>query len=171
MVQQKALHGPQSFSEILFSVRFIVCQFLGEGAATWDEFKKTSGVVLTTDYSGIGSPEIACAFIVEALRHHGHLSTTQAASFVLCWRACELVGSCRSVLADHHDAFAPKHIMGDLLERLPACVKTSLSSLYKKHLNAFTKAWAHGAGAKQCNKSLQSSESSNGLQGEGEIKG
>jgi hypothetical protein len=58
--------GPTTYEEILVTLRFIVQQAfccLGDGfSQTWDSIK-ACGIVVSTDYSGIGTAELAAGLL------------------------------------------------------------------------------------------------------------
>lgn len=123
-------------------VRAIVCHFftsLGPSIEQQWNAMKGEGIVITTDYSGIGTSEFAIALIMEALIHYGHLATTEAEQFAIFWRSCDILRSCRKVMKDMPAAHKPRHIAGDLLTRLSSDVLHRLRVALKAALRDFTK--------------------------------
>jgi hypothetical protein len=71
-------------------------------------------VVMTTSYSGIGSAEWAMAFIKKAFESYNCYVEVEFYS------ACDFAPSCRRMLQQHREP--PKHIFGDLQDRVPAAL-------------------------------------------------
>ena len=118
-------------------MRFIVRQLFytcDAIAKSW-ELVRACGIVVSTDYSGIGRAEVAVALLLEALQHHSKLPAEKAASFAVIWRASEVESSRRKVLLSHPPQHRPRHIMGDILYRIGWRTKVVLRALLNKHLN------------------------------------
>lgn len=75
------------------------------------------GVVMSTDYSGIGTPEMSMSMILHAMVSKGHLPPGSVESLFKVWRAGDIESSCRKVLATY-GRHQPEHITGDILRRL-----------------------------------------------------
>ena len=73
------------------------------------------GVVVSTDYSGYGSAELA-------VRHIG--AVLQAGTECIFWRACDLMEKRRTMLMSG-DA-QPTHVFGDLLQRVGQQTRNAL---------------------------------------------
>lgn len=74
-----------------------------------------SGVILRTDYSGIGGAEEALQQIITACNER--LSSSTTASSVQ--RSGDLLSHCRWLLCQHRGATAPQCVHGNILDRMP----------------------------------------------------
>ena len=82
--------------------------------------KLRQGVAVVTDYSGVGSPEIALEFIVQALQKRCGQSDDSAGLQLRCLYAADADAQCRRVLLSHSTGVAaPCCVLGNMLERCP----------------------------------------------------
>lgn len=89
---------------------------------------------VNTDYSGVGSPEIALHSILQAA-----LPGSRDNDHVLCWRASDILHVARRCLAANRGVFAPRHIFGDLLMRVGKATRTSLRRAYTEAEDEFNR--------------------------------
>lgn len=92
----------------------------------------TNGVNLRTDYSGVGTPEVALAHIQTAMERLG-LNTGRG---LRCSAASDIEASCRRILKAHVGRSRPACVFGDILERLPAHVLSDVKRLLDVHKRA-----------------------------------
>ena len=81
-----------------------------------DKFKE-NGVILTTDYSGVGTPETALSFILVALKRMGFdlARTNTGERAVRFASAGDLSAHCRKILLNHEGDLKPEcHLIGQL---------------------------------------------------------
>ena len=102
-----ALMWPAHFSKAMQDNR-LRCGFFERLVETLGK-----GLDMSTDYSGVGQPEISMNNIVAHLRQIG-MNVGQG---VRCVRASDISAVCRRVLLAHVDG--PEHVHGDLLHRVP----------------------------------------------------
>lgn len=88
-------------------------------------------IILSTDYSGMGSFEMAGDLVVDRLQDV--LSLPELPLCVACHRAADFDGECRKVLMSHTGPFAPKHVQADILNRLDGKTLDRLHAILKKH--------------------------------------
>jgi hypothetical protein len=81
------------------------------------------GLQVNTDYSGMGSAEIALHSILEATLPTG-------GGNVLCWRACDINHSARKCLAANVGASSSSHIFGNIMMRVSKVTRTLLQRAY-----------------------------------------
>ena len=78
--------------------------------------KFREGICLTTDYSGVGTPEACLQFLYQALQKQ----CADSESFqVCCLCVCDADAECRRVLLRHVGPAAPNCVLGDILDRCP----------------------------------------------------
>ena len=110
--------GPAAYEEIFeladYMIGAVRCGFLNQGLAIDETLNGLQGrsLVLTTNYSGIGSAEWSLKFLQKALAARGCQLQCRVYSVT------DISEECRTVLAAHTPP--PEHISGDLLERVPA---------------------------------------------------
>ena len=85
---------------------------------------KGDGIVLTSDYSGMGGAEEAMRLVAEALAR----KYNSAGKPVRFARSGDKSMSCRRVLAAHTGDCTPTCITGDILERLPKRMRRRLET-------------------------------------------
>jgi hypothetical protein len=85
------------------------------------------GIVLTTSYTGTGSVECAMAMIAETVGER-----TGKDIKLVVYSACDLATSARQCLQSHHDASRPRHVFGDLLDRLAPLDQNKLNEICKE---------------------------------------
>ena len=84
---------------------------------------------MVTDYSGVGSAEIACHFIHAAAERRSNSRVIKRPVFL---RASDSNPDCRSVLLNHRGSSKPTCVMCNLLDRVPkALLETWKASLSK----------------------------------------
>ena len=105
--------------------------FDGALASTFQKF----GLCLTTDYSGMGCPEIAAAHLQEACRHVSGSAMEQWPG-LRCRKASDCSPSCRRVLMSHVGPSAPACVFGDMLNRAPADVVAKILHILQVHRGA-----------------------------------
>ena len=95
-----------------------------------------AGVLLVTDYSGIGTAEMCLAMIREALIYFQVIGPD--VDFRV-WRACDTELSCRRVLSSyqHH---RPEHVLKNILDSLPSESLQNLQEMLAEHRGGFTRA-------------------------------
>ena len=92
------------------------------------------GVVLTTDYSGIGCPEEAFHHVVSACKAFaGSLGETvpEDATF-RCLRGGDVAMHCRQVLLKHAGTFRPMCVHCDIMERCPKKLLRRMTNFHKR---------------------------------------
>lgn len=127
--------GPQTYQDLFTWPAFFVDAILqkdnedpdlGIGVNMVNKFH--SGLHVVTDYSGVGSPEVACHFIHKALQNRaGSGYHIPPPCFV---RASDSDPDCRAVLLSHEGESAPGCVMGDLLERCPPLLLQEWKALW-----------------------------------------
>ncbi|CAK8998033.1 unnamed protein product [Durusdinium trenchii] len=105
------------------------------------------GIALRTDYSGLGSPEEAMSKVLTALQDRSFTQFDPSKFFAQ--RAGDLESSCRKVLMNHQDTFAPKCVHGDILDRCPPAVLQALKTQQKVHRDRAQERIDHG---EQCKR-------------------
>lgn len=80
----------------------------------------TRGLLVNTDYSGMGGVEIALGMLLVVIQ-----PLLPSAANVLFWRAADLAEECRRILLAPAKG-APEHVFGDLMSRVPKDVRRSL---------------------------------------------
>ena len=83
----------------------------------------SNGVILTTDFSGYGSGEIAMADLLDAFMQQ----TGAPAVDILSWRGCDIDRSRRQMLIAGKPPYRPLHVFGDIVaQRVDAPVRDKL---------------------------------------------
>ena len=97
--------------------------------------KLSSGkpTVLTTHYSGIGCAELAMLMLEKAA---DGLKPDKTESNVLLYSACESDPIARKMLMGRVEPFAPVHVFGDIVSRVPLNVLERLRDIEDEALNA-----------------------------------
>ena len=88
--------------------------------------KSLKSVVLTTSFSGVGSPEVALSMIARHLEEMGGIwdsDTVQVCS------ACEKDAPCQGVLTSHVGTCRPEHVFVDIAHMLPHASEQELRDL------------------------------------------
>lgn len=83
---------------------------------------------LTSSYSGWGSAEIALGRALEYLTAAGIWTPT-----VVMHSAADFNSRCRQALRSHRAETMPRHVLHDILERMPADLRTKLTTLARNH--------------------------------------
>ena len=73
------------------------------------------GLTLVTHYSGKGTAESALCDVADIMRLYVNASIPQ----IFCASACDISHMCREMLLRHDVACRPKHVFGDMLDRIP----------------------------------------------------
>ena len=129
--------GPRSFGELASSHRGFVKRALQRIGGAEKTFKHTIDdgdglkIILSTDYSGMGSFEFAGDLVLDSLG--SLLSLPALPQCVACHRAADLDQHCRKLLMSHVGHFAPKHVQADILDRLDKVTLNRLQAILKKH--------------------------------------
>ena len=81
----------------------------------------SQGLLLTTDYSGIGCPEESLKQLVEVSKTvaWNERQEQETGEIWGCQRAGDLLPYCRRVLLDHTHMFQPQCVHGNMLDRCP----------------------------------------------------
>ena len=112
--------SPETYEQALLLAPGFVNEFksAGIGDQIWEQLR-TTGIILSTDYSGAGTVELAMAMIHQGLLESASDSCASSLADPWCiyWRACDIDAICRYVLQQHPETSRPKHIMGDILDR------------------------------------------------------
>lgn len=77
------------------------------------------GCVFTSHYSGQGSAEQAAEFLQAALEHEQLVDRQAGDVGMKAGTACDMSPTCQKVLGSFPDSCRPKHIFGNMEERLP----------------------------------------------------
>ena len=99
-------------------------------------------IMMITDFSGIGGPEIAMHQLVRAFQDS--LGATSDNS-VIYWSASDLCPKARQCLCTPSPC-RPLHVFGDLMERLPDKVRGELDRVHGYAHAEFARRFADGAG-------------------------
>lgn len=94
------------------------------------------GVTMSTDYSGIGTPEMSMSMVMHAMVGSGHLPPGSAETLFKVWRSGDIAPSCRKVLATY-DRHPPEHLTGDILKRVCVDDLAKLRLILEKHRHKF----------------------------------
>ena len=135
------LGGPTTYEVSLYSIRWLVDNFVNDMGKPLTQEALSEfldhGIVLTTDYSGCGTAELAAAMIQEAFVHQKLATAEAARGLVVHSRACDRDGTCRETLRSHPSTSLPKHVMEDILDRLPDLDQQKVSNWQKAHTDKF----------------------------------
>lgn len=104
------------------------------------------GLVLTTDYSGIGTGELAARSCQEAMK----LKKVCAEDFVTCQRSCDIEAHCRKALLLLGEDTC---VFGDMLQRMPAPALKKLKASMSRASTRVKKLVENGSA--QCEAALQ----------------
>ena len=85
-----------------------------------------AGIMITTQYSGIGGPEMAMHSIQTALKAAYGIN-----GLVECWSASDSAPTARKVLMQKA-CVNPKHVFGDLMFRVPRRLRRQLKERHKR---------------------------------------
>lgn len=85
-----------------------------------------SGIQLKTQYSGLGCFELACEGVARAVGHH---MSPDLGHGIRTWESADLKPMCRSVLLKHTGPCAPKHVFGNIHDRLPQMQRHELEAV------------------------------------------
>ena len=77
-----------------------------------------NGWSLTSHYTGQASAEQAAEYVQVALEFQGYNELRKDVGLVTM-QACDLKSTCQKVLCSFPESHRPKHIFGDLVQRLP----------------------------------------------------
>ena len=92
--------------------------------------KFAKGLCMVTDYSGVGSAEIACHFIHAAAERRSIPGVIKKPVFL---RASDSNPDCRSVLMNHRGSIKPTCVMGNLLDRVPRTLQDTWQASLSKY--------------------------------------
>ena len=117
--------GPRSFEELVNNTEFTLPRLVSFVTAISGksplEYLNNVTLVVTTSYSGIGTIEWCMLFIQHAL------ATMGCKLNLVLWSATDYACRCRKLLMKHRHP--PRHVFGDLLDRLPAGILDRLTKL------------------------------------------
>ena len=100
----------------------------------------SAGIVMTTDYSGIGTPELCASMICSAAKAKYKLAG--GSTSLIVWRAGDVDASCRKVLLSHSGDSRAEHISGCILQRAQRATIVTLEGLLTEHQKHFHDALA-----------------------------
>lgn len=133
-----AEQGPVLYEESCLWARQFVAALLSAFPWAANALREcfNAGVLLVTDYSGIGTAEMCLAMIREALIH---LQVIGPDADFRVWRVCDSELSCRRVLSSyqHH---RPEHVLKNILDRLPCESLLKLQEMLSDYRSRFTRA-------------------------------
>ena len=90
---------------------------LGEAGRSWSEvassFSDGCVLALTSHFSGVGTAEMAMSFIIDKFKSLGAGDMD-----VVCWSATDIDKTCIEILSNHTGTHSPKHVFGDILDRV-----------------------------------------------------
>ena len=89
------------------------------------------GIVATSCYSGTGTYE---AVLHRIMTCAAKTSAASAKPQLIMYSACEVCPLARAVLASHPAASRPRHIFGDILDRVPAAVLSDLRAVEQHYM-------------------------------------
>ncbi|CAE7825398.1 SHE10 [Symbiodinium sp. CCMP2456] len=120
--------------EDLFSLEKQGAKYFGSNLAAAACERILEGVLLTTDYSGIGCPEEALHHVVTACKAFaaGLGKTVPEDAIFRCLRAGDVTMHCRQVLLKHAGTFRPMCVHGDIMERCPKKLLNRLAGYHKR---------------------------------------
>jgi hypothetical protein len=121
--------GPADYLEIYQFANVLLAALTDLPTVGWQlagpvERLRGKTVVMTTSYSGLGSAEWSMKFVQQAF------STAGGGFEVEFYSATDNSKACRSALEAHREP--PKHIFGDLRDRIPTEVYGQLEGLFTK---------------------------------------
>lgn len=122
-------NGPSSIQELFGWPHAAVEQLfrLGDAAGDADAVRlKGLRLVMTSDFSGMGTAELAVGMVLDAVKKHVATGETDGPLF-LPYAAADISDVCRSFITSH--SHPPLHIFGDLFGRLS---KSALDGLAQK---------------------------------------
>ena len=137
----------QGFAEQ--SLKFFHTDF---AALARDQFRK--GLLLTTDYSGVGAAEEALNQLLSSSGIVEADGALPAGARFECLRAGDLLQQCSDVLSNHTGVFSPKCVHGDMMERCSASLKQRMQKLHSKAVET-VESRVSRPGAKMCLASVQ----------------
>ena len=133
--QKKWTAGPSSVDDVLrWPLIFADSMEAHRDAHGWDYWSAMvgsiqRGIAFSTDYSGIGVPEVAIGHIVDLLE----MKSVPAKKGVVLVRACDSESRCRRVLQAHQPEHRrPRCLHGDLLERMSKELASAIDKLLKE---------------------------------------
>ena len=91
------------------------------------------GIRLCTDYSGMGCAEMALANIIAGMG--GDFPN------VFCHRASDILPHARALLLSHTGVAAPRHVFGDLFDRIPTAAFKEMQTAQRKISKKVRQAW------------------------------
>ena len=122
--------------------KFFSCNF-----AEVARLKMIQGVCLTTDYSGIGSPEEALQQLLEACIHRSE-EAEESPDNIRCWfvnlRAGDVASHCRGILKQHKGAFHPRCVHGNILDRCPKALMARVERVRTRALSVLEQSAQRG---------------------------
>ena len=95
------------------------------------------GIRLCTDYSGMGCAEMALTNIVSGIGCVAGLGFAN----VFCHRASDILPHARSVLLSHTGVAAPRHVFGDLFDRIPRSALKEMQAAQRNIAKQVQRAW------------------------------
>ena len=123
--------GPSTLKEVLDWPRQLLAQVLQKAPQAAEHMARlrralAGGLLLNTDFSGMGGPEMAAECMVEELeRAFGFTGLP-----VQTWGSCDSSPVCRKILChDDGTQMRPQHVFGDLLSRLQPETRQYLDKL------------------------------------------
>ena len=140
-------HPPANFDQAIRLPQSLVNEFKQAGICdhTWEQLR-CGGVVLTTDYSGSGTAELAMAMIGMGLADVDMALSNEKIAMPWCkyYRACDSDDVCRYVVSKHTPDTRPVHIMDDMLKRVDAGTRELMGRWLTQALKKFQDAAAQG---------------------------
>jgi len=122
------LDGPRNFSEVLTVLRPAVAKVVetarAAGLVLIARFvgKDREEIVVTTSYSGMGTPEATISMVRHYFREMG------IAAKVTMFSATDVNATCRAALLGQKAESACEHVFGDVLDRIPGNVRLRLET-------------------------------------------
>ena len=125
--------GPANYEDTFMLGRGNLRRFISLHAGSEDTLTRNAArkISLVTDWSGTGAAEIGACFFQDDVKE---VLGLQKDCFEF-YRASDISKVCREVILSHRSP--PKHLMGDMLDRMPSDLKSELLDLlveYKRRL-------------------------------------
>jgi hypothetical protein len=140
---QSRADGPSSLSELLrFPEQFGKILAHPDCSANWDRLCE-NGFIVTSGYSGTGAFELASDMVLCSARDAA--GETRMVPTCVFYSASDSAEACRKALLMHPPKTRPRHIFGDMLDRVPARTLEELRNLEAKYLGLWSNAKAEFA--------------------------